>query len=136
MAVKVDGVSLPPGFQGRPELVYTQTLDKDGNAVSNATRGHYRLLDNASATGSPIGPIDGGEYIWRAEGNFNGATATLEFRSLDGSSWFPVTQPDGTTPIAMTSVGSAPVAIGQGSIVRVSLTGGSPSGMHSVLGGI
>ncbi|GLQ09244.1 hypothetical protein GCM10007913_11760 [Devosia yakushimensis] len=96
----------------------------------------FTLLEDATSTGLGAGPVTGGDYLWRVEGAFGGATATLQYLGLDGVTWFDATETDGTTPVTLTASGAKPVGIAQGSVVRVELVGGAPSAMNSVIGGL
>lgn len=108
-----------------------------GLAVSPTTKKQYTLLSNSTATGSQVGPIDGGDYVWRAESsNFNGSTATLQFLGLDGTTWYPVRNAANTADVTLTATGSVAVGVAQGSFLRVAITGGTPAAMNSMLGGL
>lgn len=97
----------------------------------------YTLLAGATATGSQVGPISGGDYIWRAESaNFNGATATLQYLGLDGATWYPVRNAANTADVALTATGSVAIGVAQGSVLRVAISGGTPAPMNSVIGGL
>lgn len=107
----------------------------DGGSVSDKKQ--YTLLTNATATGSQVGPISGGDYIWRAEAvNWNGATATLQFLGLDGTTWYPVRNNANTADVTLTANGSVSIGVAQGAILRVAISGGPPSGANSALGGL
>ena len=111
--------------------------DGTGAATSPAGKTQYTLLSNATATGSQVGPIDGGDYIWRAEAsNWNGATATLQFRGLDGTSWFNVRNAANTADVTLTANGQVGVGVGQGSLLRVAISGAVPAGVYSNLSGL
>lgn len=99
--------------------------------------GAYQLLSAATATGAGVGSILGGDYVWRAESsNWNGATATLQFLGLDGSTWFPVRNAANTADVTLTANGQVGVGVGQGSTLRVAITGGPPTAMNSSLAGL
>lgn len=107
------------------------------NAAGEYSSGkfNYTLLNNVAATGSGVGLIAGGNYIWRVEAtNWNGATATLQYQQLDGVTWTAVRN---STPadVAFTANGVVAVTIGDGSIMRVLITGGPPTGVRSNLAG-
>lgn len=85
------------------------------------------LLNNASATGQSV-TIPGGRYIWSAQGTFGGATLTLQALGPDGSNYMTVT--------SMTAAGAVEVAVGEGTAMRVSISGGPPSGIYSSLAGV
>lgn len=112
-------------------------FDASGNPTTFATKGRYTLLTNATATGSQVGPIDGGDYVWRAESsNWNGATATLQFLGLDGVTWFPVRNADNSADVTLTANGQVGIGVGQGSILRVAISGAVPAAMNSAIGGL
>lgn len=95
----------------------------------------YTLLNNVAATGSGVGPIAGGNYIWRVEAtSWNGATATLQYQQLDGVTWTAV-RTSAPADVAFTANGVVAVTIGDGSIMRVLITGGPPAGVRSNLAG-
>ncbi|MGV1787382.1 MULTISPECIES: hypothetical protein [Agrobacterium] len=96
----------------------------------------YTLLAGATATGSQVGPISGGDYIWRAESaNWNGATATLQYLGLDGATWNNV-KDSANADVTLTANGSKAIGVAQGSVMRVSISGGTPAPMNSVIGGL
>lgn len=96
---------------------------------------NYTLLNNVTATGLGVGPIAGGNYIWRAEAaNWNGATATLQYLQLDGVTWTAV-RTSAPADVALTANGVVAVTIGDGSTMRVLITGGPPTGARSNLAG-
>jgi hypothetical protein len=101
--------------------------------------GYYSLLKGlaAIAPGAMVGPVAGGDYLWRTEAaNWNGSTATLQYLGLDGATWFPVLKSDGATSVTLTANGSVAVGIAQGSVIRVNVTGAAPTGMNSAIGGL
>lgn len=107
----------------------------DGGSVSDKKL--YTLLAGATVTGSQVGPISGGDYIWRAESaNWNGATATLQYLGLDGATWYPVRNAANTADVTLTATGSVAIGVAQGSVLRVAISGGTPAPMNSVLGGL
>ena len=100
---------------------------------------YYTLATGVAAQGAtgPVGPVAGGDYIWRAEAsNWNGATATLQFLGLDGSTWFPVRNAANSADIALTANGSVAIGVAQGSILRVNITAANPTAFNSALGGL
>ena len=106
----------------------------DGGSVSDKKQ--YTLLAGATATGSQVGPISGGDYIWRAESaNWNGATATLQYLGLDGATWNNV-KDSANADVTLTANGSKAIGVAQGSVMRVSISGGTPAPMNSVIGGL
>lgn len=108
-----------------------------GLAVYPTTKKQYTLLTNATATGSQVGPIDGGDYVWRAEAsNWNGATATLQFLGLDGTTWYPVRNAANTADVTLTANGQVAIGIAQGSFLRVAISVAVPTGVNSNVGGL
>lgn len=106
----------------------------DGGSVSDKKQ--YTLLAGATATGSQVGPISGGDYIWRTESaSWNGATATLQYLGLDGATWNNV-KDSANADVTLTVNGSKPIGVAQGSVLRLSISGGTPSPMNSVIGGL
>lgn len=113
----------------------------DGRAYSSAnpmnvsTSQSYDLLNNASATGEAVGPVQGGDYLWRVEGTLGGSTVTLQFLGLDGVTWYDAVD-SGGNPAAMTAIGQMGVGIAQGTVVRGEVVGGTPSALFSNIGGL
>lgn len=137
MAIELTDTTVA-GFTGKVNLVKMIGIDPTtGSAVSPTTKKAYTLLTSATATGSQVGPVDGGDYVWRAESsNFNGSTATLQFLGLDGTTWYPVRNAANTADVTLTATGSVAVGVAQGSFLRVAISGGTPAAMNSVLGGL
>jgi len=96
----------------------------------------YSLLQNAWSTGNQVDQIAGGDYLWRCEAaNWNGATATLQYRKLDGSTWATVL--DGSAqPVTLTADGQVSIGVAQNAVMRVAISVAVPTGMNSTLGGI
>jgi hypothetical protein len=118
------------GTVGQP----TQMLDVNGNpginlfpsvSIGGAT---YELLNDADATGDPVGPIVANPYIWTVNGTFGGTTVKLQYLGPDGSTYIDVA---GATLSANGSVFIDHV--GAGAIIKAVVTGGSPSGLYSSL---
>jgi hypothetical protein len=87
----------------------------------------YGLLNNASATGSPTGPIVANSYIWAVAGTFGGATVKLQYLGPDGTTYIDVPS------ASLTAAGAIEVRIGAGAIVKAVVTGGAPSALYSNL---
>lgn len=85
------------------------------------------LLSNVAATGDYV-RVPGGQYIWACQGTFGGATLTLQAKGPDGSTAMSV----GT----MTAAGAVSVDVGEGTEIRVAVTGGTPSALYSSLRGV
>lgn len=85
---------------------------------------NFKLLENASATGSGVRVLLKGTYVWSAVGTFSGATLTLQVLGPDGVTYI-------TTAATLTAAGTAELRVGAGSTVRVLITGGPPSGIYS-----
>lgn len=136
MAVELTETTVA-GFTGKANLMKAINIDPaTGSAVSPTTKKQYTLLSNATATGGWVGPLDGGDYVWRAEAaNFNGATATLQHLGLDGTTPYNVRNLANTADVTLAATGSVSVVVAQGAFVRVSLSG-TPTAMNSGLGGI
>lgn len=83
-----------------------------------------RLLENASATGSAV-EWPGGEGVFECEGTWSGATATLQFRTANGT-WVAV-----GTDTTMSSNGAAGFIL-HPCWIRVSISG-SPSAMYAAV---
>lgn len=96
----------------------------------------YTLLRNASATGSPVTGVRGGDYIWRVSGTFGGGTATLQTLDLDGTTWVNVRNTANTADVTATAATSQGVGIGQGATVRVLISGASGASLNSSLAGL
>ncbi|MBO9108714.1 DUF5110 domain-containing protein [Agrobacterium sp. S2/73] len=125
-------------FSRTADLVGIVPIDPaTGQTSSFSEKRQYTLLAGATATGSQVGPISGGDYIWRAEStNFNGATATLQYLGLDGATWYPVRNAANTADVTLTATGSVAIGVAQGSVLRVAISGGTPAPMNSVIGGL
>ena len=98
----------------------------------------YTLLTAATATGSAVSNVRGGDYLWRVEGTFAGLTATLQFLGLDGTTWKNVRNAAGTADVTATTESQIGVGIGQGATLRVLLSGtasGTPN-LNSSLAGL
>lgn len=105
-------------------------LNADGTlAQIGATGAGYSsevaLLTNASTTGSPTAALTGGTYLWQYQGTFGGATLTLQSLGPDGSTY--------QTVASATAAGQTSILVGQGDILRVTVTGGTPSALYSVV---
>jgi hypothetical protein len=111
-------------------------VDSSGNPFGGKTA--YTLLTGSTVTGAGVGPIAGGDYLWRAEcAGWNGATATLEFLGLDGTTWYPVKKSDGTTSVTLTANGSVACGVAQGAMLRVAISAAVPTQpMYSAMGGL
>jgi hypothetical protein len=113
----------------------TVALTPDGGSIGEKKQ--YTMLANATETGAQVGPIAGGDYVWRCEAsNWNGATATLQYLGLDGVTWFPVRNAANTADVALTANGQVSLGVAQGSILRVAISVAAPVAMNSVLGGL
>lgn len=97
----------------------------DGS-MNMAFGGPYALLTNASASGSAVGPINGGSYEWCTTGTFGGASLQLQALGPDGTTYINVGS-------AVTSAGCTGVVLGRNAQVKVTVTGGTPSGLFSSL---
>lgn len=95
----------------------------------------YNLLLNASATGTAVTNVRGGDYVWALAGTVGGATITLEYLGLDGVTYASALNSDGLAA-SFTAVGAIIVRIGHGATVRAKVTGGSPSGLYSNIAAI
>jgi hypothetical protein len=84
------------------------------------------LLSNASATPSVYTQAVGGRYIWTCEGTFGGATLQLQGKTANGTAI-------DVLGASMTANGALEVMIADGSELRVTVTGGSPSALYSYL---
>lgn len=82
------------------------------------------LLSNESATGGSK-PWPGGRGTFSVAGTFGGATATLEMLGPDGATWFAV-----GTDTTKTQAGAGNFDLPP-CLLRVALTGGTPSGMYA-----
>ncbi len=96
----------------------------------------YTLLAMAAATGAAVGPVVGGDYLWRCEGSFGAGTATLQYLGLDGVTWYDVKQSDGITSVTLTATGQKAIGVAQGSILRVAIAGATSANLNSIIGGL
>ncbi len=127
------------GDAGPREVLPVIAVDKLGNVAGFADKGQYVLLTNQGATGNgpQAGPVSGGDYLWRVTATtWNGATATLQFLDLDGTTWSNVKKSDGTTDVTLTANGSVAIGVAQGSVLRVAVTSANPTGMNSQIAGL
>lgn len=106
-------------------VVQVDPTTLDDIAGGAGASGAVTLLSNASATGSATSAMAGGTYLWQYQGTFSGATLTLQSLGPDGSTYQDVA--------SVTSAGQQAVLVGQGDILRVSISGGPPSGIYSVV---
>ena len=83
------------------------------------------LLSNTAATGNYVDVV-GGRYIWAAEGTFGGGTLQLQSKGPNGTAI-------DITGASLTANGFIEVMMADGSQVRVSVSGGSPSALYSSL---
>jgi hypothetical protein len=83
------------------------------------------LLSDADETGDPTGAMQGGTYLWQYQGTFGGAVLTLQSLGPDGSTYQTVT--------SATAAGQSTILVGQGDILRVTVTGGTPSALYSAV---
>ena len=94
----------------------------------------YTLATNLSATGNAV-TIQGGEYLFSAEGTVGGSTISLQVQTPNGA-WSDVLIFAGsavkstTLPFAQTGID---LPAGK---VRMAATGGSPSGLYAYLVGL
>jgi hypothetical protein len=86
------------------------------------------LLSNADATGAQVILGIGGVYQFTAAGTFGGATVSLQILGPDAVTWF-----NAGTDAVLTAAGGCIVELGNDSVVRAAVTGGSPSGLFSRL---
>jgi len=107
-----------------------------GLPIGAPTPQAYTLLRNASATGSPVTGVRGGDYIWRVSGTFGGGAATLQTLDLDGTTWVNVRNAANTADVTATAASSIGVGIGQGATVRVLITGATGASLNSSLAGL
>lgn len=85
------------------------------------------LLSNASATGDAFRVNASREWLFSVDGTFNGATVQLQLQSPDGSSWLPIED------AAFTAEGAVVVFLGDNSVVRAAVSGGTPSALYAEL---
>lgn len=124
------------GSGGQPlDAMGVVTFNPDGTGANS--KGQYTLLTNQGAAGAgpSVGPVNGGDYIWRAEAtSWTGVTATLQFLGLDGTTWYPV-KDSANADVTLTANGSKAIGIAQGSFLRVNVAG-TPTAMNSAIGGL
>lgn len=90
------------------------------------------LLSNASATGDYV-RWEGGQGVATVAGTFGGTSATLEYLGPDGATALPVkamADNGAQTTVALTEAGTIVFILPPGRI-RITLTGGTPSGMYA-----
>ena len=83
------------------------------------------VLDDADETGAATAAMSGGAYLWQYQGTFGGATLTLQSLGPDGSTY--------QTVATATAAGQTPILVGQGDVLRVTVTGGTPSALFSTV---
>lgn len=127
------------GDSGPREVLPVIAVDTAGNVTGFGAKAQYQLLTAQSAVGNgpQAGPINGGDYLWRVTATaWGGATATLQFLDLDGSTWSPVRNAANTADVALTANGTVAIGLSQGTIVRVAVTGTAPTNMNSQIAGL
>ena len=95
------------------------------NGTGEGTSAGVTLLSDADETGAATSALTGGTYLWQYQGTFGGTTLTLESLGPDGSTY--------QTVATATAAGQTPILVGQGDILRVTVTGGTPSALYSAL---
>lgn len=103
---------------------FGRLLTTGGAGSTEGTAIAYTLLSNAAATGSAV-EVAGGNYVWAIQGTWSGATATLQVLGPNGTDYQDVA--------TATANAQAPVSIGDGSMMRVAISGGPPSAVYSNL---
>lgn len=83
------------------------------------------LLSNASATGTAV-EWPGGDGRVELRGTVGGATITLQVQDSDGSTYHTV-----GTDTTFTATGSAGFKLEAGAMIRMAVSGGSPSGLYA-----
>lgn len=95
----------------------------------------YVLASNATATGSDI-QIPGGEYMFLANGTIGGSTISLQIK-LPDNSYADVKSLNGNAVISSTILPFAATYMDlPAGVVRVALTGGTPSAINAWLVGV
>lgn len=94
----------------------------------------YTLLASGSATGAAT-KINGGEYIFIADGTIGGSTISLQVQSPSGA-WADVQVFTGSVVKFTTLPGSQTGVDLPAGNVRVACTGGSPSGINAYIIGL
>lgn len=126
------------GDAGPREVIPVIGVNARGEVIGFGTKGQYTLLTNVSALGAgpQTSPVSGGDYLWRATAtNWNGATATLQFLDLDGTTWTNV-KDSANADVTLTSNSQKPIGIAQGSVLRVNVSGTAPTGLNSQIAGL
>ena len=90
-------------------------------------RYRIKLLTNATASGTEHNVGEPGQYMFRCDGTFGGATVSLQQRSPDGVNWLDITD------ASVTAEGSFLVNLAGEVGVRAVVTGGAPSGLYATL---
>lgn len=103
-------------------------------SIRRADDSTYQLLNNASASGSPVN-ICGGEYLFTVEGTVSGATVALQVKTPNGT--LVTVNVFNNSPVSTTSLPYTQTAIdlpaGQ---VQATVTGGTPSALFAYLVGL
>lgn len=126
------------GDAGPREVLPVIAVETAGNVTGFGAKAQYVLLTAQSAIGNgpAVGPMNGGDYLWRATAtNWNGATATLQFLDLDGSTWANV-KDGANADVTLTANGSKAIGIAQGTMLRVAVTAAAPTNMNSQVAGL
>lgn len=87
------------------------------------------LLSNAAATGTAQS-WPGGDGVFAVRGTFGGATVKLQW-SEDGTNWWDADK-SGDTFTTFTAAGSGRFGLPKGTLVRASVSGGSPSALYAI----
>lgn len=122
----------PPVYATRatPTIAVNESGDYGGGPTA------YALATNGTLAAS-VGPVRGGDYIWACEATaWNGATATLQYLGQDGVTWRNIRNAANTADVTISSNGQVALGVGQGSTLRVVLSGGAPTGFYSNLAGL
>ena len=125
-----NGGVVPSVVIGCPSTDGSKTMQPCGWS----TQSTYQLLGvkggaGATSTGAAVGPVVGGSYVFACIGTIGGASLQLQVIGPDGSTWQNV----GSAVTVLPSTVGVVMGSTQGSSTanaRVTVTGGSPSGLY------
>jgi len=129
-----------PYVRGETELDQRRAMpvvivDTAGGYNDPAGRKAYALATAGTLTNATN--VRGGDYIWACEATaWNSATATLQYLGQDNTTWRNMRNAANTADLTMTANSQIGIGVGQGSTLRVLLSGGTPTAFYSNLAGL
>lgn len=114
---------------GQPvEAMATYQVDTAGQVAGQQA---YQLASNAApGNGGSTAPVEGvaaGSYLLAITATWNGATIKLQTLGPDAATWLDVPS------ASLTANGAIGVAVGANATLRLTATGGAPTGVYGNL---